>query len=174
MEPTAPRELSTRLRPPAGAIPLTHSQIHVVPLSQCPQPVQAPTLVVILQELHKACKESMAAVRSCPGITFQPQHHPTKGPRELPGELRAVSSYSQVSHVLQSSAGTLSTWRSVPVPAHLLWYMEKERNWFLNIWYMSPSGLWRDGAGWGTWGWEGTASPACPTAQAAPPWDRGH
>lgn len=57
---------------------------------------------------------------------------------------------------------------------HLLWYMEKDRNWFLNIWYMSPSGLWRDSAGWGMWGWEGTASPACPTAQAAPPWDKGH
>lgn len=56
---------------------------------------------------------------------------------------------------------------------HLLWYMEKERNWFLNIWYMSPSGLQRKSAGWGTWGWQGTASPAC-TREPMEPWPELH
>lgn len=70
-------------------------------------------------------------------------------PRENPGEPRARSSYSWVSACRRAGQA-----RSQPLSQHtrqhLLWYMEKERNWFLNIWYMSPSGLWRNSAGWGT------------------------
>lgn len=39
---------------PHPGLEALHSQVHVVPLSQRSQPVQAPALVVILQELHKA------------------------------------------------------------------------------------------------------------------------
>lgn len=30
-------------------------------------------------------------------------------------------------------------WSSAP--RHSLWYMEKDKNWFRNFWYMRPSGL---------------------------------
>lgn len=35
---------------------LTHSEIHVMSLSECSEPIQAATLIVVLKELHKACK----------------------------------------------------------------------------------------------------------------------
>lgn len=36
---------------------LTDCQVHVVSLSQCSEPVQAATLIVVLEELDKACKK---------------------------------------------------------------------------------------------------------------------
>lgn len=44
-------------RPAGPGSWLTHSEVHVVPLAQCSEPVQAPALVVVLEELHEACKE---------------------------------------------------------------------------------------------------------------------
>lgn len=48
-----------------------------------------------------------------------------------------------------SNHSQFATCRAQQARQHLLWYMEKERNWFLNIWYISPSGLGREDAGWG-------------------------
>lgn len=63
-----------------GRSELTHGQVHVMPLAQCSQPVQAPALVVVLQELHEACKEGMAMVSAGPGISLALGHHHTAHP----------------------------------------------------------------------------------------------
>lgn len=59
---TAPEERTSLHSSPSGSTvachaPLTHSEVHGVPLAQGPQPVQTATLVVILEELHKAWGE---------------------------------------------------------------------------------------------------------------------
>lgn len=81
-----------------------------------------------------------------------PLHRALPGPWEAEGGRRAkrkapwaVSIHSQFSAAeLGSTPGCCRQVLAQQARQHLLWYMEKERNWFLNIWYMSPSGLQRE------------------------------
>lgn len=44
-------------------------------------------------------------------------------------------------HVRPAPGRSFSAPLSPPQQGNSLWYMEKDRNWFRNFWYMSPSGL---------------------------------
>lgn len=102
-------------------------------LAQGAQAVQTAALVVILQELHKAWGRAGALAAAGWRGCPCPCHPPPLGQS-------------------QSSQGS---------QRHSLWYMEKDRNWFRNFWYMSPSGLkgHRGEGGCGTWD-TGSAYPA--------------
>lgn len=74
---------------------------------------------------------------------------------------------------------------SPPTPAQTprlsLWYMEKDRNWFRNFWYMRPSGLRQKAEGGGCAGrWPTTpskafgAGPSCSPRQHDSRQERGH
>jgi len=111
-----------------GRCQLTHSQIHVVPLAQRSQPVQAPALIVVLEELHEACEESARAVSRRPGIGPGPQHEPGSGttlPVPAPGSgeeagetqgRRGLHAAAAGSQRWQSGAGMLSA-RGQPGPS---------------------------------------------------------
>lgn len=94
-----------------GRARLTHSEVHGVPLAQGPQAVQAAALVVILQELNEAWGGGHQNEAGAPSP--QPASLP---PKRGSGAERGPLRYS-------------------------LWYMEKDKNWFRNFWYMRPSGL---------------------------------
>lgn len=145
-------------RPAGPGSWLTHSEVHVVPLAQCSEPVQAPALVVVLEELHEACKErgdegrrylpAGSAPAQLRAAFAQSSSWPLGGRGWEKSQEKspwAVSIHSQFSAAeLGSTPGCCRQVLAQQARQHLLWYMEKERNWFLNIWYMSPSGLQRE------------------------------